>query len=173
MQDVEKVEELEEEVVDDIEGGGHVADDQEEVDPEEQLTEVLSQKAELEAVELKMLAQKEIIEREEAELHHALAVGLVDGLFTELQGFAGEFTSGVIYGRYQGIQAHIEKIREHDGAFPKSLSEGRYSVDMAGEDYNFWLNCLEKYVATGESLEKFLRGVFGTRTHGTPFESGD
>ena len=141
--------------------------EQEELDPVAKLTEVQEQKRKLAEVEMDVLTKKEAIEQEEQALHHALAVGLVAGLFTELQGFASEFTSGVIYERYQGIQAHIDKIRQHDGVFPRSLAESRYEVDS--EHFQFWLGVLEKFISTGEPLEKFLGAVF-PKTHGTPFE---
>ena len=133
------------------------------------LQRVLEQEAQWQQAEAEVLAEKERIQAEKDELHHRLAVGLVDDLFESLVEFAAEFTEGVIFKRYERIQAHVAKIREHDSAFPRTLSEAKYEVDL--ESFDFWVNVLEKWIAPGESLEKFMRGVFGTRTHGTPFSN--
>jgi hypothetical protein len=146
--------------------------EEQEVSPEEALREALKKKSKVEELEAQVATERDNIQAELDDLHHRLATNLVDTLMTEkLPAFASEFTENTVFKLYGDIQAHIEKIKQHDEAFPKTVAGGKYSVDMEREEYLFWLNCLEKYIATGESLERFLRGVFGTRTVGTPFST--
>jgi len=142
---------------------------EEKPDPEVALAGVLEQKRKIAEVKMDVLSKEEAIQAEEDALHHALSVGLVAGLFGAFAEFAAMFTEGVVYEAYQSIQAHVDKVRQHDPAFPRTLAEARYDVDT--EHFDFWLNMLQKHIALGEPLEKLLRGIYGTKTHGTPFQA--
>jgi hypothetical protein len=135
----------------------------------DELAKVLEERKSIEQAQAELDEWREKVNRNEAELRHQRATNLVNDLFGGFAEFSEEFTQGVVYQRYKALQRQIENIKEHDPAFPKSLSEGKYQVDSA--HFEFWVGCLQKFIAVEESLEKFLRGVYSTRTHGTPFSN--
>jgi hypothetical protein len=144
-----------------------------EIDPQEKLCKVIAQEEELAELEAKMQAQRQAIQREKDVLNHTLATALLEDYLVGCAEFARQFTDpeGEVFKRYDALQRLAEKIKSHDPSFPKSLGEGRYSVDV--EDFQFWLGMSQKYIGIGEPLEKLLRGIYGGRVHGTPFSNED
>jgi hypothetical protein len=144
--------------------------DEAEVDPQEKLTEVLAQQAELAEVEAKMLAQKEVIEAEARDLHHKLARTQVKVLFKLLDDFAGFFTDGAVVGKYEEIGDCLASISHHDPDISKSLASNKYA-DVVGDHpyFEWWLNLLQSYLIPGLPLNKVMVQMW-SKPSGSPFQ---
>jgi hypothetical protein len=136
-------------------------------DPQTALSRVLEEESQWEKAEAEVLQEKERIQARKAALQHQLAADLIMDLFDNLDQFAAEFTSGPLFKRYQGLLRHVDAIRVHDPAFPRTLAAGNYQIES--EYFDYWLNKLERFLAAGEPLDRFLSAAL-TKTHGSPFE---
>jgi len=151
---------------------------EEDTDPQEALVVALQEQAEAEEKEATAAAERERKEAATGELRHLVASGLVDKLFVGLAALAGEHTSTketptkTSYEQYAYVQGLCDELGVHDRSFPKSIAQGRYpSIDMSDAANLYWANALEKWIAVGEPYERFMRGVYGAKTHDTPFST--